>query len=195
MRHILPRARRAGLVGALVVGSALLASCGGDDDDSGGSQAVTAGVFVGKVEGTNTYVALVTDGQRLSGAYLCTEKVGSAWISPAPLADGTADLVARRGVTLGEASFAGEEASGDVNLAGGSHSFSAKLAAGKAGLYRTTSGKPGEAGFSETGWIVLPDGSACGITSSTTQGGGYKSEPAPPKPKGPVTDFTNPFPF
>jgi hypothetical protein len=157
-------------------------------------QAVTPGVFVGRVEGADASVALVTDGQRLSGANLCFEKGGFAWIRPAPLEDGKAELVTRSGETLGEASFAGKGASGDVNLAGGSHSFSARLATGKAGLYRTTSGKPGKAGFSETGWIVLPDGSVCGTTATVTQSGS-KVHPARSSPKGQVTDLANPFPF
>jgi hypothetical protein len=180
------------LIAVLALAAFGLAACGGDDDEetSAGAPATTAGVFVGKVDGT--YVALVTDGQRLGGAYLCSQE-SFAWIRPAPLTDGTADLVARRGETFGEASFAGEGASGDVNLAGGSHGFSAKLATGKAGLYRTTSGKPGEAGSSETGWVVLPDGSMCGWTTSITPSGDFKFDPAPSRPRGQVTDFTNPF--
>jgi hypothetical protein len=180
-------------VGALVVGLALLAGCGGDDDDSGGAPP-TAGVFVASVDGTDAKIALVTDGERLSGAFLCIPKGGSSWISPAPLEDGKVELVARRGDTLGEASFAGDSASGEVTVAGGQRSFSAELAKGKAGLYRTTSGKVGKAGFSETGWIVLPDGTVCGSTNSTTPSG-FESEPAPSKPEGKVTSFAKPFPF
>lgn len=152
------------------------------------------GVFVGKVGATNASIALVTDGQHLSGAYLCNSQNVSSWISPAPLADGKAKLVARRGDNLGEASFSGNSASGDVTVAGGSQSFTADLAKGKAGLYRTTSGKGGEPGFKETGWIVLPDGSTCG-TSTTLTSSGSTTEPAPTSPKGQVTDFADPFPF
>jgi hypothetical protein len=180
-------------VGALVVGLALLAGCGGDDDDSGGAPP-TAGVFVASVDGTDAKIALVTDGERLTGAYLCNEKTVSQWIAEAPLEDGKAELVARRGVSLGEASFDGDTASGDVTVAGGPQSFSAELAKGEAGLYRTTSGKAGKAGFSETGWIVLPDGTVCGSTNSTTPSG-FESEPAPSKPEGKVTSFAKPFPF
>jgi hypothetical protein len=160
----------------------------------GGLQAVKPGVFVGRIEHIDTYVALVTDGQRLTGANLCFERGGFAWIRPAPLEDGRTELITRSGEILGETSFAGRSARGDVNFAGSSQSFSAKLATGKAGLYRTTSGKPGEAGFSETGWIVLPDGSVCGTTGTVTQSGS-KVRPAPSSPKGHVTDFVNPFPF
>jgi hypothetical protein len=190
--HIVPRARPASLV-VLVVSFALLAGCGGDDGDSGGAPP-TAGVFVANVEGTDAEIALVTDGQRLSGAFLCIPKGGSSWIRPAPLEDGKAELVARRGDPLGEASFDGDSASGEVTVAGGSRSFSAELAKGKAGLYRTTSGKAGKAGFSETGWIVLRDGDVCGTTTTLTNSG-VKTEPAPSEPKGQITDFADPFPF
>jgi hypothetical protein len=139
---------------------------------------------------------LVTDGNRLTGAYLCIPQSTSQWIRPAPLQSGQAALVARRGVNLGSAKFAGDTATGTVN-AGGQNSFSAKLATGYAGLYRTTSGTANKPPFSETGWIVLPDGTVCGGTNTITAGGGFKSGPAPSKPEGSgrVTDFANPFPF
>jgi hypothetical protein len=184
------------------VAFALVAGCGGDDEETttatgagGGQAAATAGVFLAHVKGTDASIALVTDGQRLSGAYLCIPKETSQWIRPAPLANGKAKLVARRRVTLGKASFAGNRANGDVTVADSSRSFSANLATGKAGLYRTTSGTGDKPPFSETGWIVLPNGSVCGSTNSITAGGGFKSEPAPSSPKGQVTDFADPFPF
>jgi hypothetical protein len=121
----------------------------------------------------------------------------SQWIRPAPLAGGKAPLIARRGMNLGEASFAGDRANGAANVGGGSHSFSAKLATGHAGLYRTTDGTANKPGFTETGWVVLPSGNVCGSTNSVSASGGFESKPAPSKPKGSVhvTNFANPFPF
>jgi hypothetical protein len=187
------------VITVLAFGALGLAACGGDDDEETTAEApgttTSAGVFVGKIDGTDADIALIANGQRLAGAYLCSPS-GAVWFRPAAFAGGTADLVPRSGESLGEASFAGEGASGDVEVGGDSHSFSAKLATGKAGLYRTTSGEPdGEGGVSETGWIVLPDGSKCGRTNSITPGGDFKTEPAASRPKGHVTDFTNPFPF
>jgi hypothetical protein len=153
----------------------------------------TPGVFVGNVEGTKASIALVTDGQRLTGAYLCIPRGATSWISPAPLLDDKATLIARRKVTLGDASFAGDRATGEVTVAGGSRSFNAELATGKAGLYHATSGTTDEPGSTETGWIVLPNGSICGTANSVIAGGGFKSEPAPSKPRGKITNFTNPF--
>jgi hypothetical protein len=183
---------------------ALLVGCGGDDDETttntsatpgAGQSTARPGVYVAQVEGTDASVALVTDGSRLSGAYLCIPKETSQWIQPAPFQGGKARLVARRGVSLGAARFRGKSAKGDVDVPGGSHSFNAQLASGKAGLYRTTSGTANQPGFSETGWIVLPEGSVCGSTNSITAGGGFASEPAPSSPEGRVTDFADPFPF
>jgi hypothetical protein len=193
-RHTIPSARPASLVAVMVLAFSGLAGCGGDDDDNGGAPP-TAGVFVAKVEGTDAQIALITDGQRLSGGFLCIPKGGSSWIREAPLEDGTVELVARREESLGEATFDGDTAGGEVTVAGAPRSFSAELAEGKAGLYRTTSGKAGKAGFSETGWVVLPDGSVCGVTGTTTPGGGFESQPAPPNPKNQITDFANPFSF
>ena len=146
------------------------------------------------MQGTGDSIALVTDGQRLSGAYLCSPQGTSQWIRPAPLQSGQAALVARRGVVLGSAKFAGDTATGTVN-AGGQNGFNAKLATGKAGLYRTTSGTTDKPGFSETGWIVLQDGNMCGSTNSITAGGGFQSKPAPSSPEGQITNVENPFPF
>jgi hypothetical protein len=169
-------------------------SAAGGGASKGGASKVSPGVFVGQVEGTGDSIALITDGHRLSGAYLCIPQSTSQWIKPAPFAKGKAPLVARRGALLGNASFAADSANGTVT-AGGARSFSAKLATGKAGLYRTTSGTANKPGFSETGWIVLPNGNVCGSTNSITAGGGFKSVPAPSSPKGQITNFANPLPF
>jgi hypothetical protein len=189
-------------VAGLAAVVALLAGCGDDDDNdtttpapSAGGGAVTPGVYVGQVQGTDDSIALVTEGHRLSGAYLCIPQ-SSQWIRPSPFTKGKAPLVARRGVVLGSVTFSGDTASGQVT-AGGQRPFSAQLATGDAGLYRTTSGTANQPGFSETGWIVLPDGNGCGSTNTITAGGGFQSEQAPSEPEGDakVTDFANPFPF
>jgi hypothetical protein len=190
------------LLTALVAMSALLAGCfggGGDNDTttaapSGGGGAATPGVYVGQVGETNDSIGLVTDGNRLSGAYVCIPQGTSQWIRPAPLQGGQAALVARRGVVLGSAKFSGDTATGTVN-AGGENDFSAKLATGDAGLYRKTSGTTNQPGFSESGWVVLPDGNTCGSTNTITSGGGFQSQQETSSPEGQITDFANPFPF
>src|SRR5215203_5218143 len=77
----------------------------------------------------------------------------------------------------------------------GENDFSAKLASGDAGLYRKTSGTSNQPGFSETGWVVLPDGTTCGSTNTITSGGGFQGEQETSSPEGQITDFVNPFPF
>jgi hypothetical protein len=196
------------LVAAGILAAALLlAGCfgGGNDENTtntaatpapstGGKQAATQGVYVAEVTGTNDLIALVTDGTRLSGAYLCIPSATSQWIKPAPLQGGKAALVARRGVVLGSAQFSGDTATGTVN-AGGERNFTANLASGDAGLYRKTSGTSNEPGFSETGWVVLPDGNTCGSTNTITSGGGFETKQETSSPEGQITDFSNPFPF
>jgi hypothetical protein len=195
------------LLAGLVAVVALIAGCGGGGDNNettaaattapagGGSGGATAGVYVGEVGGTNHLIALVTDGgARVSGAYLCNPQGTSQWIKPAPFQGGKAALVARNGTVLGSAQFSGDTATGTIN-SGGQNSFTAKLASGKAGLYRKTSGTSNQPGFSESGWIVLPDGNTCGSTNSITQGGGFQGQPDTSSPEGQITDFSNPFPF
>jgi hypothetical protein len=186
---------------------ALVAGCGGDDDDedttspaattapaAGGKQSATPGVYVGQVGATDKLIGLVTDGTRLTGAYLCIPQSTSQWIRPAPLQGGQAALVARRGAVLGSAKFSGDTATGTVS-AGGENDFSANLATGDAGLYRKASGTSNQPGFSETGWVVLPDGNTCGSTNTITSGGGFESQEETSSPEGQITDFANPFPF
>ncbi len=167
---------------------------GGAVSGGGGGGKVTPGVYVGQVSGTNDSIALVTEGHRLSGAYLCIPTLTSQWIKPASFTSGKAVLVARRGVTLGSATFSSSGASGKI-IAGGGRPFSAKLGTGKAGLYRTHSGTANQPGFSETGWIVLQNGNTCGATNSITSSGGFKAGPAPSTPTEQITNFSNPFPF
>lgn len=177
----------------MVATLALVAGCGGDDDTTQ-SQPPEPGVFVDHPEGTFASIALVTDGKSLTGGYVCLPKAVTTWLSPEPLEQGQAKLVSRSGENVGEVSFDGDGASGDVTVADGSHSFSATLATEKAGLYRTSSGKPGEVGFRETGWVVLADGSVCGNTTLVSSND-FKVLPAPSSPKGQVTDFANPYGF
>ena len=103
-------------------------------------------------------------------------------------------MVARNGTVLGSAQFSGDTATGTINE-GGNNSFSAKLASGKAGLYRKTSGTSNQPGFSETGWIVLPDGNTCGSTNSISLRRRVPEPPETSSPEGQITDFSNPFPF
>jgi len=145
--------------------------CGDDDDDGGGGEKtaesgqVEAGTYVGKVDGSNAYVALVTDGKTVDG-YICDAKEISTWIGEDKLSDGgSVALSSRKGVLLGEATFEGDEATGKFVIDGKPHDFSAEPASGEAGLYHTAKGTQGKLGFVESGLIVLADGSQRGATN------------------------------
>jgi hypothetical protein len=163
---------------ALVVGVAL-AGCGGGDDGgsaSAPSQAKNAvalkGTFVGKVDGSDAYIALVSDAKRVLG-YVCDSKRVSGWLDVAVIRGGTAILSSRGGKALGQATFSADGVSGEVTIGGARRAFSAQPASGDAGLYRAAhvrrqDGTLGK-GEIELGWIVLPDGTQRGgLNTGTT---------------------------
>jgi hypothetical protein len=169
------KARR--LASAVAITAAVvLAGCGDDADTSpepaqATEAAAAKGAFVGTVDGTDAYVALVSDGSRVLG-YVCDSKKLSRWIDVSTIRDGTAALATRTGEDLGEAMISGDRASGTITIDGESHAFSAVPASGEAGLYRAAridrkDGKLTE-GEVEAGWIVLPDGTQRGGTNVGT---------------------------
>ncbi|MGH2922985.1 MAG: hypothetical protein ACRDKH_03010 [Solirubrobacterales bacterium] len=145
-----------------------------------GDAAAAASQFVGRVEGTDAYIGLVSDGERLSG-YVCDGADVSVWLE-APLAGSAAELVGRDGEALGRVELAGARASGEVELGGEAHSFEAKRASlgGGAGLYREASAGFPARGSRESGWIVLADGSVRGRTQVMNPD---LDSGAPPSPK------------
>lgn len=167
-----------------------VAGCGGGNENKGAAQ---NGTYVGKVKGTNAYVALVSDIKTIAGGYVCDGKKVSTWFGKASVTDSKTKLASRQGAALGEATLSGDHASGQVSIAGQRHAFSARLASGKAGLYRKANADPGEPGFNkpgfrETGWIVLPNGSLRGDTNLIGSNSLLVIQPAPSSPKGtPVT--------
>lgn len=171
-----PSARRRVAWAVALTAAVVLAGCG-DDAGSGDSptQANQAtalkGTFVGEVDGTDAYVALISDGTRVLG-YLCDSKKLSRWIDVAPIRDGAASLSSRAGDDLGEAMISDGRVSGTVTIDGEQHAFRAERASGEAGLYRAAridqeDGKLSE-GEVEAGWIVLADGTQRGATNVGT---------------------------
>ena len=179
-------ARRSLAWAVALAAAGVLAGCGEDgvsDRSPAETKAATVakGALVGKVDGTDAYVALVSDGSRVLG-YLCDSKKLSRWIDVSTIRDGTAALAARTGDALGEAMISGDRASGTITIDGEPHAFSAVPASGEAGLYRAArvnreDGKLSE-GEVEAGWIVLPDGTQRGgINTGTTSTILVKSAP------------------
>lgn len=177
------------LLVALLAVLVVLAGCGDDDGEAGQPapperSAAPKGTFVGKVEGTDAYLALVSDGKRVLG-YVCDSKRISTWIAVASVRDGKAKLNSRRADALGEATFSADGVSGELTVGGERRSFSAQPASGEAGLYRAAHVKRRDNKLSEgeveAGWVVLPDGSqrggVGGVSGSTT--GDVHIKPAP----------------
>jgi hypothetical protein len=161
---------RRGLSIAALVALSLVAAvgCGDDDDDGAGAEAAPAGIFVGTVEGTDAYIGIKSDGEEVGG-YLCNGKRGvsedelvSVWLDESDLADGEAELTTREGEAVGSVTVTDAGVSGEVEIDGESHPFSAEPASGETGIYREARGAPGEPGSREKGWIVLADGSVRG---------------------------------
>jgi hypothetical protein len=133
----------------------------------GSSAAPKDGSYVGKVDGTDAYIALVTGSGKVAG-YICDSATISIWIPAATVSGNSASLVSRKGAAVGQVTWSGSTASGTVTIDGASHAFTAQLATGDAGLYRAVQGTPGAAGSIEVGWVVLPDGTQRGTITSFT---------------------------
>lgn len=164
---------RRGAIPALIAIALSLVACGQQ-----GEKAPETGVldtFVGQAEGSSAYVALITDGESLSG-FVTNGKLFGKWFATAELDDGQAQLTARDGAELGDVTIDGDSASGEVLVGLGTEPFEAGLASGDASLF-TAAEKKGEDSF-EAGWIVLPDGSERG-TYDTFIGGEFTTHPAP----------------
>src|SRR5688572_27381036 len=130
----------------LVATLVLVAGCGGDD--GGGAEQAAVGSFVGLLEGTDAYVAIISDGEKLVG-YVCDGKTISTWFK-GDVDGASANVTARTEQELGEVEFLGDTADGEVQIDDERHSFSAELAVGDAGLYRAA--EQDAEGTVEVGW-------------------------------------------
>jgi hypothetical protein len=160
--------------------AAAFSACGSDDD--GDSAGPPEGSFVGAVEGSDAYVAVVSNGEEVVAGYLCDGRKVSTWIDRSAIEGGKAELVDRQGQRIGEATFDSDAASGEIEADGETLAFSAERAEGEAGLYRQAEGRRGAPAFVETGWIVLADGSVRGATTKFIKSGSdFLVQPAPPR--------------
>jgi hypothetical protein len=135
------------VVAAVLFSVACAASAG-----AGTAKPVT-GSFVGRLSGTNAFVAVVAGKGRVV-AYVCDSKRLAVWLG-GPLRNGRVDLRAH-GLRLG-GRLTQSSAVGTVTLrAGRTLSFRALRADGRAGLYTAVKSVRGV--LYRAGWIVLPDG-------------------------------------
>jgi len=155
---------RGGVGALLAVAVAALGGCssGGSDEAPVGSGAAVIRSYVGTVEGTSAFVAVVVDGSRAL-AYVCdgvpAEPLGTtptvqAWFNGA--SDGSRVDVQQAGGQL-ELQLTESGMSGSVILADGrAASVTGRLATGDAGLYRAEAS--GDDGTAVAGWILAADG-------------------------------------
>ena len=144
-------------IGALIV-AAVVFSAGL------GSSTARAATFVGRVQGSNAYIAVLKDGRRIGG-YLCDNGTVSRWIEYHDLRNGVAQLRAgTTGERLGSVRVAGRSATGTVAIDGQKRHFRAALTPkARGGLHFAIGKQPGR--LLVAGWILLPDGSQRGAVS------------------------------
>jgi hypothetical protein len=153
----------------VVVLLASLAGCGGDDDDNGDRErraTPVAGTFVGKLRGSEEFVAVVAappakgQDRREVSAFVCDAEGMCAWFSGA--ANGN-DVVAKSDDGEAEVKLSGKAATGSVELPEGETArYTAREATATAGLYDLTVSRRGKvsgasaAGVGLAGQVTLP---------------------------------------
>jgi serine/threonine-protein kinase len=118
--------------------------------------------YVGKVEGSDAYIALVDNGAGVITAYVCDGSKVGAWAE----GERTGDTVSASGASglQVDATVSGSSVSGNVVVPGwGSHAFSASLATRPAGLWQPIDTETGKFAGLKVGWIVLEDESQRGL--------------------------------
>jgi hypothetical protein len=120
--------------------------------------------FVGKVEGSDAYIAISKEGRKIGG-YLCDSSSISRWLEYAWLEKGRASLTAgTTGELLGSVQVDGNKATGTIEIGGQNLHFVARRVRGPdAGLFFGI-GKQ-EDRLLVGGWILDPDGTQRGAVS------------------------------
>jgi serine/threonine-protein kinase len=166
--------RKRALVAIAVATALVVGACGQDGEEAPANASLET--FVGKA-GDGANVAVITDGERLSGFVTDGTSYGKWFATNAVAEDGATDLVARDGFELGSVEINGDQAVGEVQVAlGQAEPFSAERVERSGGLF-TAAEKDGEDSF-EAGWVVLADGTELG-TIDTLIDGKFVTRPAP----------------
>lgn len=151
---------------AAMVVTLVVAGCGDGGGDAGGDETAdpdpVAGTFVGTVEGSDAYVAVVAGADNDVLAYVTDGGSSVDWLEG--ILEGPRDTAARIGNDGGavlDVSFTGTSASGAFARPGEDpQTFTAEAVDAPAGLYRATESFAD--GDYVAGWIVLPDGTQRG---------------------------------
>lgn len=136
-------------------------------------------MFVGRLTGYDASIAIVSDGERVSG-HVCDGRQLSFWFGLAPFAGDEAELVARIGFNVGTVTVADGTARGTFKIEDTDATFDLAAASGAAGVYRATVGEVGQPGFAEAGWIILGDETQCGGVVAYDAEGGMPGPPLDP---------------
>jgi hypothetical protein len=145
-------------IGALVLAAGIALSAGPDFADASTS------TFVGRVPGSNAYIAILKDGRQIGG-YVCDNGSGSRWLEHSRLRDGRAPLRAgTTGERVGSVRIAGRQATGTIEVRGRQRRFRATRVRGRdAGLHFAIGKQTNRLLLG--GWILHPDGTQRGAVS------------------------------
>lgn len=157
---------------AVVLLLAALAGCGGDDDDNGNDNdgerqsAPVAGTFVGKLQSSGEFVAVVAapppkgKGRREVSAFVCDGERFCALFAGSATGN---EVVAKSADGEAQVELSGKGATGSVDLPEGDKArYTAREATATAGLYDLTVSRRGKvsgasaAGVGLTGTVALP---------------------------------------
>ncbi len=147
---------------ALGVAVAIVMSVGGVDATNDVAAAET---FVGRVDGSNAYIAISKDGRKIGG-YVCDDGTISRWLKYTWLDKGRAPLVAgTTGDDVGFVDIAGSKATGVIRVGDQELTFRGERvhAGDDAGLYFAIAKQPDR--LLVAGWILHPDGTQRGAVS------------------------------
>lgn len=145
-------------IGALAVAAGIVLSAGPQADAAGAS------TYVGRVQDSDAYIAVLKDGRKIGG-YLCDNGSVSRWIEYSWLRNGRAPLIAgTTGERLGAVRIAGRSATGTVEIGGVKRRFRARRVRERdAGLHFAIGKQPDR--LLVAGWILHPDGTQRGAIS------------------------------
>ena len=155
------------LSAAVLVG---LWGCGSDEPQAApGTE--RGHTFVGRVMGTDAFIAILTndDGDQVGG-YFTDGKGISVWMGLSSLDKGVGGLVNRKDskqVGVVAVSLAGKESSGSLVIDDKDYAFAAREVKGRAGLYHKVE-RESSIVVAETGWVRLDDGSYRGTRTTKT---------------------------
>lgn len=148
-------------IAAVAIATGILFGIGSPASEAHASTAT----FVGRVEGSDAYIAISKDGRKIGG-YVCDDGTVSRWIQYSWLEKGSAWLVAgTTGELIGSVRIRGSSAIGSVTIGNQELPFSAKKVRARdgAGLFFAIAKQ--EDRLLVGGWILDPDGTQRGAVS------------------------------